>query len=254
TGRDGHIAADPGIGCDVSVYCETTSGTLNPVADIARVVAARGRRLLIDAMSAFGALPLDTTALGCDVLMASSNKCLEGVPGIGIVVARRAALEVCEGNAHALSLDLHDQWRYMERSGQWRFTPPTHVLAALDHALELHRAEGGVPGRGARYRNNCRILVERLRALGFVTLLPDHLQAPIIVTVRTPADPRFEFESFYDALRQRGYVIYPGKLTVADTFRVGCIGRLGEADVHGALDAMAALLKEMGVTDPSPRS
>ncbi len=249
---DTELAADPGITHVAMVHCETTSGILNPVGEVAEVVAARGRRLLLDAMSAFGALPVDMGTLGCDAVMASSNKCLEGVPGIGFIVARAAALAGCEGHAHSLSLDLHDQWRYMERTGQWRFTPPTHVLAAFDHALELFVAEGGVAGRGARYARNCRVLVDGLRALGFETLLPDHLQAPIIVTVRAPADPRFRFETFYEALSRRGYVIYPGKLTVADSFRVGCIGRLGEAEMHGALGAMRVTLQELGVTDCGP--
>ena len=249
---DSALAADPAITHVAMVHCETTSGILNPVCGVAEVVAARGRRLLLDAMSAFGALPVDMGTLGCDAVMASSNKCLEGVPGIGFIVARGAALAECEGNAHSVSLDLHDQWRYVERTGQWRFTAPTHVLAALDHALELFVAEGGVAGRGARYARNCRVLVDGLRALGFETLLPDHLQAPIIVTVRTPADPRFRFETFYEALSRRGYVIYPGKLTVADSFRVGCIGRLGEAEMRGALGAMRVTLEEMGVTDCGP--
>ena len=181
-------------------------------------------------------------------LAASANKCLEGVPGIGFVIAREAALAECEGNATALSLDLHDQWRAMERNGQWRFTPPTHVLAAFGSALEQHQTEGGIAGRGARYRRNCKILIDGLRGLGFETLLPEHLQAPIIVTVHTPADPHFHFERFYDSLREKGYVIYPGKLTVADTFRVGCIGALGEAEMHGAIEAIRRTLREFGVT------
>ena len=249
---DAALAADPAITHVAAVYCETTSGILNPVREIAEVVERRGRRLLLDAMSAVGALPLDLNDLACDAVMASSNKCLEGVPGIGFVVARPTALAECAGNAHSLSLDLHDQWRYFERTGQWRFTPPTHVLAALDHALDLFLTEGGVAGRGARYARNCRVLVDGLRRLGFETLLADHLQAPIIVTVRSPSDPRFRFEEFYDALSRRGYVIYPGKLTVADSFRVGCIGSLGEAEMRGALDAMAAVLDEMGVVDRGP--
>jgi 2-aminoethylphosphonate-pyruvate transaminase len=170
------------------------------------------------------------------------------VPGIGFVIARGAALTECEGNAPALSLDLHDQWRAMERTGQWRFTPPTHVLAAFASALEQHEAEGGTAGRGARYRRNCGILIEGLRGLGFETLLPEHLQAPIIVTVHMPADPRFQFERFYDSLREKGYVIYPGKLTVADTFRIGCIGALGESQMRGALEAIRRTLAELGVT------
>lgn len=229
------LDADPAITHVAVVQCETTSGVLNPVAAIAAQVARHGRRLLIDAMSAFGALPLDVREVACDAIAASSNKCLEGVPGMGFVIARRAAIEACEGNAHALSLDLHDQWRFMERAGQWRFTPPTHVIAAFDQALTEHSDEGGVAGRGARYRENCRILVDGMRAMGFETLLPDAIQAPIIVTFHMPADPNFEFQAFYDRLRDRGFVIYPGKLTVADSFRIGCIGRLSSGDMQDAL-------------------
>jgi len=242
------LAEDPAITHVAIVQCETTSGILNPVAEVASVVAKHGRRLLIDAMSAFGALPIDAREIQFDALAASANKCLEGVPGIGFVIAREAALAECEGNAPALSLDLHDQWRAMERTGQWRFTPPTHVLAAFASALDQHKREGGTAGRGARYRQNCKILIEGLHDLGFETLLPAPLQAPIIVTVHTPADPRFQFERFYDTLREKGYVIYPGKLTVADTFRIGCIGALGEAEMRGALEAIGRTLREFGVT------
>ncbi len=242
------LAEDPAITHVAIVYCETTSGILNPVADVATVVAKHGRRMLIDAMSAFGALPLDAREIRFDAVAASANKCIEGVPGIGFVIAREAALADCEGNAHSLSLDLHDQWRAMERTKQWRFTPPTHVLAAFAAALDQHEAEGGVAARGARYRRNCRVLIDGLHSLGFETLLPEPLQAPIIVTVHTPMDPRFDFERFYDSLREKGYVIYPGKLTVAETFRIGCIGALGEAEMRGALEAIRRTLGELGVT------
>jgi 2-aminoethylphosphonate-pyruvate transaminase len=203
-------------------------------------------------MSAFGALPLDARQVAFDAVAASANKCLEGVPGLGFAIVRKEALCAAKGNAPALSLDLFDQWAAMERSGQWRFTPPTHVLAALDQALIEHQAEGGVAGRGARYRENCRILIEGLRALGFATLLPDQVQAPIIVTFRMPADPHFRFEDFYERLRAKGYVIYPGKLTVAPSFRIGCIGRLGPDEMRGALDAIGATLAEMGVANGEP--
>ena len=249
---DAALAADAAITHVVVVHCETTSGVLNPVEEIAAVTGRRGRRLLVDAMSAFGALPLDAAATPYDALVASSNKCLEGVPGIGFAIIRRSALEGARGNASSLSLDLYDQWVAMEKTRQWRFTPPTHVLAALDQALAEHAAEGGVAGRGARYANNCRILVEGLRALGFETLLPDALQAPIIVTVRMPADPKFNFESFYDRLSRRGFVIYPGKLTVADSFRIGCIGRLGEDEMRGVLRAIGEILAETGVGSCAP--
>jgi len=249
---DAALAGDPTITHVVVVHCETTSGVLNPVEAIAAVTARHGRRLLVDAMSAFGALPLDAAQTPFDAAAASANKCLEGVPGIGFAIVRRAALEAAKGNAPSLSLDLHDQWVNMEKTGQWRFTPPTHVMAALDQALSEHAAEGGVAGRGARYAANCRILRHGLRAMGFETLLPEALQAPIIVTVRMPADPRFDFETFYERLSQRGFVIYPGKLTVADSFRIGCIGRLGEAEMCGVLDAIRDIVGEMGVTQRGP--
>ena len=246
------LAADSAITHVAVIQCETTSGVLNPVEEIAAVAARHRRRLLVDAMSAFGALPLHAGRVPYDALVASSNKCLEGVPGVGFAIIRQSALQASRGHAHSLSFDLHDQWVSMEKTGQWRFTPPTHVLAALDQALAEHAAEGGTAGRGARYASNCRILVEGLRALGFQTLLPDAIQAPIIVTVRMPADPAFHFESFYDRLARRGYVIYPGKLTVADSFRIGCIGRLGESEMRGVLDAIRQILAEMGVTRCGP--
>jgi 2-aminoethylphosphonate-pyruvate transaminase len=203
-------------------------------------------------MSAFGALPLDARRTPFDAVVASSNKCLEGVPGMGFAIVRREALEEARGQAPSLSLDLHDQWTAMEKNGQWRFTPPTHVIAALDRALDQHAAEGGVEGRGGRYRRNCALLVAGLRGLGFETLLPDHLQAPIIVTVRMPADPKFHFETFYERLGQRGYLIYPGKLTVADSFRIGCIGALGEAEMRGVLQAITEVIAELGVISCAP--
>jgi 2-aminoethylphosphonate-pyruvate transaminase len=203
-------------------------------------------------MSSFGALPLDAREVPFEAVAASANKCLEGVPGVGFALVRQAALRAAEGNAPALSLDLYDQWVSMERTGQWRFTPPTHVLAALDQALAEHAAEGGVAGRATRYRANCRILIEGMRALGFEPLLPDDLQAPIIVTFRLPADARFVFDDFYDRLRDKSYVIYPGKLTVAPSFRIGCIGRIGPDEIRGALAAIRTTLAEMGVTSGRP--
>jgi 2-aminoethylphosphonate-pyruvate transaminase len=251
---DRALAADPTISHVAAVHCETTSGMLNPIEAIAAVTARHGRGLLIDAMSAFGALPLDVREVACDAVIASANKCLEGVPGMAFAICREAALAAAQGNAPSLSLDLHDQWVAMEGNGQWRFTPPTQVIAAFDQALDEHAAEGGVAGRGARYAENSRILVDGMRGLGFETLLPDALQAPIIVTFRMPADPRFAFGDFYDRLAARGYLIYPGKLTVAESFRIGCIGRLGPAEMHGALDAIRAVLAEMGVRDGRPKA
>ena len=249
---DTALSADPTISHVAVIHCETTTGILNPVEAMAEVVARHGRAFLIDAMSAFGAIPLDAGKVRFDALMASSNKCIEGVPGMGYAIVRREVIEAAAGNAHSLTLDLHDQWQAMEGNGQWRFTPPTHVLAAFDQALSEHQAEGGVAGRGARYEANRRVLVEGMRAFGFETLLPDELQAPIIVTFHTPADPNFDFVRFYDHLSRSGYVIYPGKLTVAETFRIGCIGQVYEDDIKGALVAVGQALDDMGVVNRSP--
>jgi 2-aminoethylphosphonate-pyruvate transaminase len=246
---DALLAADAAITHVAVVFCETTTGILNPLREIAAVVARHGRRLLIDAMSAFGALPLTLADVPFDAVMASSNKCLEGVPGIGFVIVRREVLAVCKGNSHSVALDLYDQATRFEKDGQWRFTPPTHVLAALHAAIVAHRAEGGVAGRGARYLESRDILMAGMRALGFQTLLPDALQAPIIITFLQPGSASYEFERFYDALRRRGFAIYPGKLTVADTFRVGCIGQVFPDDIRRFLVAVREAMNELGMTD-----
>ena len=236
------------------VHCETTSGVLNPIERVAEVVARRGRRLLIDSMSAFGALPLSAEQIAFDAVVASANKCLEGVPGFGFCIADREALSNCQGNASSLSLDLFEQWTAMEGNGQWRFTPPTHALLAFDRALDTFEAEGGQKGRGGRYSENCRILVDGMRRLGFETLLADEVQAPIIVTFHKPSDERFDFDAFYDALRARGFVIYPGKLTVADSFRIGCIGQVGPQQMHQVLEAIDRTLHDMQVVERAPKA
>jgi 2-aminoethylphosphonate-pyruvate transaminase len=231
-----------------AVHCETTSGILNPVHEIGVLAARYGKSYLIDSMSAFGALPLDAEKAHADAIAASSNKCIEGVPGLGFVVARKSILPGLKGNATTLTLDVHDQWANFEKTGQYRFTPPIHVIVAFHQALTEFNAEGGQKGRGGRYSENGKVLIDGMRALGFKTLLPDHLQAPIIVTFHMPDDPKFVFQTFYDALKDRGYVIYPGKLTVADSFRIGCIGRLYPKDMRGALGAVREVLAGMGVT------
>jgi 2-aminoethylphosphonate-pyruvate transaminase len=230
-----------------TIHCETTSGILNPIVALGALAQKYRKGYLIDSMSAFGALPLDASQIKPDAIAASSNKCIEGVPGLGFVIARKEALEKTAGNATTLVLDLHDQWKNFEKTGQYRFTPPIHVIVSFHQALTEFFAEGGQPGRGKRYSENCRVLIEGMRALGFEPLLGDNLQAPIIVTFRMPADPNFRFQAFYDALKDRGYVIYPGKLTVADSFRIGCIGRLYPEHMRGALGAIRDILSGMGV-------
>ena len=249
---DAALRDDPGIGHVVVVHCETTTGILNDMVAVGRVTKAHKRRLIIDAMSAFGALPIDGEAVPFDALIASSNKCFEGVPGMAFALIDRQWLELAEGNAHSLSLDLYEQWRGLEANGQWRFTPPTHVLAAFDQALAEHQAEGGVAARHRRYSANRDLLVQGMRDLGFKTLLADAVQAPIIVTFLMPADRRFDFPRFYDGLSQRGFIIYPGKLSIADSFRIGCIGALGQVEMQAAVAAVKATLAAMGLDDLAP--
>ena len=244
---DAMLAGDDAISHVLAVHCETTSGILNRIDEIAAAAAVRGRGLVIDAMSSFGGIPISARDTPFDALVAASGKCLEGVPGLGFTLVRQDALVACAGNAHSLSLDLYDQWESMERNGQWRFTPPTHVVAALSAALDALEAEGGVEKRFARYQRSCRALVEGMRELGFETYLANELQAPIVVTFHAPADPRFRFDALYAAMQSRGFVIYPGKLTEADSFRIGCIGNLDEAVIQAALGAVREAIAEMGL-------
>ena len=249
---DAALAADPAITHVAQVHCETGTGILNPLPEIARVVADHGRGLIVDAMSSFGAIPIDARSVRFDALVAASGKCLEGVPGMGFLVVRRAALERAGGNSHSLALDVLDQWQYLQKTGQWRYTPPTHVVAALRAAIDQYLVQGGQPARLARYQGNCTALVSGMRALGFVTFLPDAVQAPIIVTFHSPADPAYEFGAFYRRVRDRGFILYPGKLTAVDTFRVGCIGAIGAQTMREAVAAIAAVIRDMGVRRIAP--
>jgi len=234
------------------VHCETSSGILNPLREIADVVKKHGKSLIIDAMSTFGAVPVTVKDIAFDVLVSSANKCIEGIPGFGFVIIRRSVLESAKGRANSLSLDLYEQWVYMERTGQWRFTPPTHSVVAFHKALEQHALEGGVHGRLARYTRNRDVLVSGMRELGFRTLLEDCWLSPIITTFFCPEHPNFQFMRFYEELKTRQFIIYPGKLTQAESFRIGCIGQIDEYIVNQLLRAIADSLLAMGVDMPKP--
>ena len=246
------LDADPSITHVIVIHCETSSGILNPVAEISEAVYLRGRKLLVDSMSAFGAVDLDVNHIRYEAMVSSANKCIEGVPGFGFVIARKSALEATKGNCHSLSLDVHAQWINMVKSGQWRYTPPTHVVAAFLEALRLHKDEGGIPARGARYMRNRDVMVAGMRGLGFETLLKDRWLSPIIVTFFCPADPAFVFTRFYDLMKAKGFIIYPGKLTAVESFRIGCIGRMDEHVIRAAVRAAAQSLIEMGVVSAAP--
>ncbi len=246
------LKADSAITHVVVVHCETSSGILNPVEEISQAVAAAGCKLLIDTMSAFGAVELDMQKIQCEAFVSSANKCIEGVPGFGFIIARKTALKNAKGRCHSLSLDVYDQWATMEKTGQWRFTPPTHVVAAFITALEQHKNEGGVAGRGSRYTKNRDVLVGGMRKLGFETLLEDRWLSPIIVTFFNPAAANFEFNRFYELMKQKGFIIYPGKLTVVDSFRIGCIGSINSDTMHQVIIAAQQSLQELDIDDASP--
>ena len=243
---DGYLNAHPEVTHVSVVHCETTTGVLNPLAEIAGAVKSHGKVLIVDAMSSFGGVPVDMAALGIDFLISSANKCIQGVPGFGFVIARRSLLEQCKGVARSLSLDLYDQWETMEKGhGKWRFTSPTHVVRAFMQAMKELQIEGGVEARHARYCENHRILVEGMRSLGFKTLLPDNEQSPVITSFYYPSAD-FDFKAFYYALKSKGFVIYPGKISQADTFRIGNIGDVFPADFIRLIEAVRELNIKIG--------
>ncbi|OHB79958.1 MAG: 2-aminoethylphosphonate--pyruvate transaminase [Planctomycetes bacterium RBG_16_64_10] len=244
------LADDPAITDVAVVHCETTSGIMNPIGAIGQLVKQRGKTYLVDSMSAFGAVPFDFEACQIDYLVSSANKCLEGVPGFAFVICRRAALAASAGRARTLSLDLYAQWRGLEANGQFRFTPPTHAILACRQALRELESEGGVAARAARYRHHHALLVRGMRELGFQPYVPPALQGWIITSFLYPRDPRFEFEDFYTRLSQQGYLIYPGKVSQADCFRIGNIGRLFAADIQALLAAIRQALDDMGIALP----
>jgi aspartate aminotransferase-like enzyme len=292
------LAADRRISHVAMVHCETTTGILNPLAELAQVVKVAGRLLIVDAMSSFGGISMDAAELGIDYLISSANKCIQGVPGFAFVIARRAELLKCAGNARSLCLDLFDQWQVMDESGKWRYTSPTHTVRAFLQALDELDAEGGIVVREARYRMNQQLLVDGMVELGFTPLLAAQMQSPIITSFLYPdaglpdagllgaglpgaelpdaelsdtglpsarllgaespdaglsdtglpsarlpgaeqPDARFDFQHFYQFVKQRGFVLYPGKISEADTFRIGNIGEVYPADIQRLLSVIA---------------
>lgn len=246
------LEADKAITHVWVIHCETTSGIINPIQAIAKVAKDRGKIVMVDAMSSFGAIPLDMPGWGIDVMVSSSNKCIEGVPGFSYVILKRELLTDSRDRCHSVVLDLYEQWKGLETNGQFRFTPPTHVLAAFHQALREHHQEGGVAARGARYARNASMLIKGMREMGFTTLLDDKDAGPIIQTFLMPRDPNFDFEKFYQILRLRGFAIYPGKLTRRPSFRIGTIGQIDDRVIQGVLKAIREAIRELGVKDMTP--
>ena len=247
TALDDKLQSDASISHVVLIHCETGAGVLNPLQAVAEVCEKHGKGLIVDAMSSFGALEIDARKVRFDALVAASGKCLEGVPGMGFVFIRKAVLDACAGNSQSLAMDLHDQYVYMEKTTQWRFTPPTHVVVALAEAVKQFEEEGGQPARLARYTANYEVLVQGMAALGFKPFLDPAVQAPIIVTFHAPDHPAYQFKAFYEAAKQHGFILYPGKLTQIETFRVGCIGAIGPDEMRQAVQAVGLAMREMGI-------
>lgn len=243
---DQTLSADDAITHVAAVHCETTTGILNPFHEIGAVVQRHRRCFILDAMSSFGAVPIEFEKASIDYLISSANKCIEGVPGFSFVICRRQALLDCEGYARSLSLDLLGQFKGFEKNGQFRYTPPTHSILAFEQAIHELEAEGGVAARGQRYRRNHEVLLEGMCGIGFRPYLDPKVQSFIITSFHFPDDPRFTFDEFYRRLSDKGFIIYPGKISQADTFRIGSIGRLFETDMQALVLAIRETVEEMG--------
>ncbi len=243
--------ADPSISHLVVCHVDTGTGLLNPIEPIAELCRARGVGLIIDAIASFGGLPLDAQALAPEAIVLSPNKWLEGIPGIGLVLLRRTAIEAAAGRCHSFCLDLHRQWRSFEDGGVWRFTPPGQAIAALVAALHQYASEGRA-ARLERVRRNWRCLVDGLRAQGFQTVLPDEVASPVIATFHEPADPNYDRQRFFDAMWRRGFVMFRGSLTPFPSFRIGCMGAFDEEVMAGVVRAVRQSMAEIGVTDRRP--
>jgi 2-aminoethylphosphonate-pyruvate transaminase len=242
------LKADPAITHVMVVHIETSTGIMNPVEEIAAVCRRMGKGLLVDAVASFGAFRLDAKALSVDAIVCSANKGLQAPPGLAWVIAKRSTLEDSKGNARSLTLDIWDQHQHLERTGMFRFTPPTHLILAMAEALHEHAEEGGQEARQARYRASWRRLVDGMRQMGFRTLLDDAVASPIVATFHEPPDPNYSFAKLYEGMKARGFIIFPGRLAAANTFRIACIGVVTERDIGRALDALAETIREMGVT------
>jgi 2-aminoethylphosphonate-pyruvate transaminase len=233
------------------VHCETTTGILNPIKAIGEIAKARRKVFMVDAMSSFGGVPIDFDKCKIDFLVSSANKCLEGVPGVAFVFCRRAVLLGCANFSRSLSLDLFAQLQAFDKNEKFRFTPPTHVLAALHQALVELEVEGGISARHLRYVQNHRALQGGMRRFGFQACIAPDFQSPVITAYYFLAEYEFDFSEFYNRLAARGFILYPGKLTQAKTFRIGNIGRIFEADILALLAAIREVLVELGV-NPVP--
>ena len=244
----GILDADKEITHVAMVHSETTSGILNDVETVGKVVQERGLTMIVDAMSSFGGMEIPVKEWGIDFIISSANKCIQGVPGFSFIIANKEKLIQSKGKARSLSLDLYSQWETMNKDGKWRFTSPTHVVLAFAQALKELEEEGGIPARSRRYADNNRLLISKLGELGIRPYIGGRHQGPIITTFFYPENHRFSFQEMYDYMKERGYAIYPGKVTEADTFRIGNIGEIYKEDIQKVAELIKEFLeqKDMG--------
>lgn len=239
------LEEDPAITHVAMVHSETTSGILNDIASVAEVVKAAGKTMIVDAMSSFGGVDIEVGKLGIDFIISSANKCIQGVPGFSFIICNRQKLMESAGKARSLSLDLYDQWKTMEKDGKWRFTSPTHTVLAFAKAMEELKEEGGIPARSKRYYDNNRLLIRKMKEMGIQAYIGEEHQGPIITTFFYPEHHNFSFQEMYEFIKERGYAIYPGKVTDADTFRIGNIGEIYEEDILRLCDIFEEFFARM---------
>ncbi len=241
------LQSNPEISHVSVIHGETTTGLLNPIAEIGQIVSRFKKAYIVDAMSTFGAYDIDLRELNISFLISSSNKCIQGIPGFSYVLAERGELEKCRNQSRSLSLDLYDQWKGLNSNGQFRFTPPVQALMAFSTAMKELEEEGGIRGRASRYSMNNRVLIDGMKELGFQLYLPDALRSYIITSFLYPSHPNFVFETFYSGLNEKGFVIYPGKLSKTDCFRIGNIGQINPSDIQSLVQAIEEVLKDMNI-------
>ena len=234
---------DPAITHVSMVHSETTSGILNDIESVAKVVKESGRTMIVDAMSSFGGVDIPVGDWGIDFIISSANKCIQGVPGFSFIIASKQKLIESKGKARSLSLDLYDQWETMNKDGKWRFTSPTHVVLAFSQALKELDEEGGIPARHQRYVENNRLLIEKMKELGIRPYIDAEHQGPIITTFFCPENAGFSFTDMYQYIKERGYAIYPGKVTEADTFRIGNIGEIYKEGILKVSDLIGEFME-----------
>jgi 2-aminoethylphosphonate aminotransferase len=234
---------DTSVCCVALVHHETTTGILNPITEVGRIVKKYNCTYIVDAISSYAGIPIDIKESKADFLLSTSNKCIQGMAGLAFVVCKKSALESIKNyEKRSFYLDLYNQYDYLEKTGQTPFTPPVQIAYALKQAIKEYFEEGG-DRRYARYTENWKTLRSGLLDLGFTLLLKEDQESHILLTVIEPEAKNFDFEKMHDYLYDLGFTIYPGKLK-QKTFRLANMGAIYPADITAFLTALKEYLKE----------